>query len=236
MGTESGEGLSQIIRRKEVERRAGRGIFLWGVGNPLGRALAALTKVSDQPVVLFSAMRSKPRPVDSAPSALRIWLSYVAEDGREQEIPGTSLLTSRSLTAAGRAKESHYALVCTTDGPIDAGPAGELDASGLVNLVSGRPVGSSQVTSVVRQMKGAVSGGTAYPINFVAHMHGPGQVRLARSAEVQSGDLSAALSAADGNDIEGWIAALTELKRIAARRSDYPSWMRKRRLQSELFA
>jgi hypothetical protein len=39
MGAESGEGLAQIVRRKEGERVAGRGIFWWGIGTSLGPAV-----------------------------------------------------------------------------------------------------------------------------------------------------------------------------------------------------
>ena len=39
MGVESGEDLAKIIRRKESERIAGRGIFWWGIGNSLGAAV-----------------------------------------------------------------------------------------------------------------------------------------------------------------------------------------------------
>ncbi len=39
MGVESGEGLEQIVRRKEAERVEGNGEFWWGIGNSLGPAV-----------------------------------------------------------------------------------------------------------------------------------------------------------------------------------------------------
>jgi hypothetical protein len=36
MGVKSGEGLDQIVRRKEAERIEGNGQFWWGIGSSLG--------------------------------------------------------------------------------------------------------------------------------------------------------------------------------------------------------
>ena len=39
MQSEAGEGLPKILRRKDLERRAGAGLFFWGVGNAPARAI-----------------------------------------------------------------------------------------------------------------------------------------------------------------------------------------------------
>lgn len=236
MGAEAGEGLAQIIRRKEIERRGCDGVFLWGVGNSLGRSLTLLRDVSAEPVVVFSSMRSKARVADSSPAALRLWLSYINENGEEQGLPPASLVTSRSHTSGGRAKESHYALICTAKNPLDNGPAGNIDASALVNLASGRPVGSSQVTSVVRVGPASSAPVMHYCVNFVAKLQGPGQVRLARSAEIDAAELTDALHAAERCDVAEWKVALAKLKRAATLRSQYPNWFQNKPTQANFFA
>ena len=39
MQAEAGQGLAAIVARKEAERAAVDGIFWWGIGNSLGRAM-----------------------------------------------------------------------------------------------------------------------------------------------------------------------------------------------------
>lgn len=46
MGAESGEGLEQIVRRKEAERLQGSGQFWWGIGNSLGPAVRGARSLS----------------------------------------------------------------------------------------------------------------------------------------------------------------------------------------------
>lgn len=68
MGVESGEGLEQIVRRKEAERVAGNGQFWWGIGNSLGPAVREAARAQRGRVpVLFSVMLGKPKVADSAP-------------------------------------------------------------------------------------------------------------------------------------------------------------------------
>jgi hypothetical protein len=68
MGVESGEGLEQIVRRKEAERVEGNGQFWWGIGNSLGPAVRnAAREAGGRLPVLFSIMLGRPRAADSAP-------------------------------------------------------------------------------------------------------------------------------------------------------------------------
>lgn len=236
MGAEAGQALSEIIRRKEIERRGCEGLFLWGIGNSLGSNLALLRRCAVESCVVFSPMRSKPRVADSSPATLRLWLSYIDGSGRERELPTASLVTSRARTTGGHAKDAHYALICESRSAIDQGPCGEFDASTLVNLASGRPVGASQVTSVVRLGVARDAPALRYSIGFMAKLQGPGQVRLARSAEINPEELVDAVNAAEGSDVGAWKAAVSKLKRAAVPRAKEPLWLHSRSEQIELFA
>src|SRR5262245_58116077 len=69
-GTEAGERVWSIFRRKEIERRRNDGIFLWGIGHSIRPSLVDLLAVTRSPEVLFSPMKSAPSKQDAAPSAL----------------------------------------------------------------------------------------------------------------------------------------------------------------------
>ena len=45
MQVEAGQALESIIARKEIERRAGGGLFFWGVGNAPSTAINALARL-----------------------------------------------------------------------------------------------------------------------------------------------------------------------------------------------
>jgi hypothetical protein len=100
MGVESGEKLDQIVHRKEAERVEGKGQFWWGIGNSLGPAVldAARSQGGKLPV-LFSMMRGRPRPADSAPEMVWRWTSWEDEAGRIHTIPAHAKVISRGAAA-----------------------------------------------------------------------------------------------------------------------------------------
>lgn len=147
-GTEAGQDIGQILERKEQERVANSGIFLWGIGNGIGPSLRELLKCTESPEVLFSPVRSSPRREDSNPIAIAVWTSAETLGGHPFKLPDTSLVTSRHNPGASR--QSHYALVCFCEATLAISRSCERIAlSRLRNLLSGRPVGPSQVTAVV---------------------------------------------------------------------------------------
>ena len=87
MGVEAGQTLESIIRRKELERLAGDGVFVWGIGNSLGGCVREVGAPNKTIPVLFSPIQSKPRPVDVKPSNIIIWLSFMDESGRVHPLP-----------------------------------------------------------------------------------------------------------------------------------------------------
>lgn len=179
MGAESGENLGAIIRRKELERRLGSGAFFWGIGNGLGRGISALIQEVPQPRVLFSPIRGKARRVDATPARLVVWTRF-ENGGNLQRLPDHVLVTSRGDTPSGMAKRVHYALVCHATEALATSPHRHSLAIGkLENLATGKPVGFSQVTAVVRTRLDLDAPSSAvYQVNFSADLLDPYVARL----------------------------------------------------------
>jgi hypothetical protein len=146
MQAEAGEGLARIVRRKDLERSAGNGLFFWGVGNAPSRAIPALARAADTIDVLFSVMKSKPKAHDVAPSRVLAWRSYVDVDGVVQPLPRHVLVTSRAGS-----RDHHYALMCRSESALDVSDEGPFDPSAYRNFGAGGAVGNSQVTALLER-------------------------------------------------------------------------------------
>lgn len=177
-GTEAGEKIDSILARKEQERLATGGMFLWGIGNSVGPAIRDLIRLEERPIVLFSPMRSKPKAIDVAPSGLTVWSEALDLDGREWLIPQGVKVTSRQGSETGRAKRSHYALVCRASSPLITLDLISLRYEELVNLQSKNKLGASQVTAVVEQLAQGTADCTTYPVAFMAELVFPYFVKL----------------------------------------------------------
>lgn len=177
-GTESGEDIMSILARKEQERQATGGMFLWGVGSSVGPAMRDLVRIEQQPRVVFSPMRSKPKPIDCTPSGVLHWTSAQDLNGNEWPLPAGTRVTSRQRSEGGREKRAHYALVCRSSMPLVAREEHRLIYEALVNLQTKNKLGASQVTAVVQLLKVAKQEGTAYPVALIAELVFPYFVRL----------------------------------------------------------
>lgn len=184
-GTEAGETIDAILRRKEGERLANGGLFLWGIGNSVGAALECLAQETDVPEVLFSPIRTKPRAIDVGPSRVVAWMTAEHPDGSRHALPRTMMVKGRA-TVGGKLA-AHYALVCRSTDRLIPVEGGEVHLPSLVNLGSGRPVGASQVTAVVRRSADDGSG-PVYPITLRAQLVFPYCIRLRDPVDVSSGD------------------------------------------------
>lgn len=176
-GAEAGEDASTILARKEAERVANHGVFLWGIGNAIGPSMTSLLELTAEPKAVFTPMLSKPAPQDIAPPRIAVWHRGVGLDGSRFEVPTHSRVTSR-MSHAGRA---HYALVCRSDKPLALRTDGvaRFAPSHVQNLRSGARVGASQVTSVVRRVSEIPDESTSsYAISFAADLVAPYLVRL----------------------------------------------------------
>ena len=182
MGAESGQSLESIIQRKELERQSSDGYFCWGIGNSLGDSL--ITAISDSKKdslrIVFTQMKSAAKKIDTTPSAISLWLDYSSPTGEIHELPMTSLVVSRAHTPKGFTKRHHYALLCYSRSPLNHQNETKLAvvAGGARNYQTGKAIGFSQVTSVVKyesNSETAVEANSqAYNVLFDAELFGIG--------------------------------------------------------------
>jgi hypothetical protein len=179
MQAEAGQGLATIIARKELERRAGNGLFFWGVGNAPGPAPAALARAGQGVDAVFSIMKSRPKQIDVAPAEVLVWRAYIDVDGVARWLPDHVLVTSRAHTNAGE-KRAHYALMCRSEEPVELCDLAPFDPTAYRNASGkGAPIGASQVTALLRRV-GEARLDTSYRVNFRAQLTGSYWVKLVR--------------------------------------------------------
>lgn len=179
-GTEAGEPISDIFQRKNEERAVSSGIFLWGIGSAIGPSMELLVNSVSNPEVVFSAMLSQPRKVDTNPSELWAWRGGVTMDGQHYRLPDEAFVTSRKSSRA------HYALVCYSASELRADPEGEeFSVESLRNLSSGNKIGASQVTAVVKPVLSAPQQGQKlYRVAMRASLVPPYFIRLIDPVDV----------------------------------------------------
>jgi hypothetical protein len=184
-GTEAGQAIDQIFERKEQERTANGGVFFWGIGNAIGPSIRELICRTAIPEVLFSPIRSVPRLADAKPSCVVAWTAAETLGGESFQLPEHSLVTSRYDPNAPR--ESSYALVCFSPRPLSESRCDEQIAfTGLRNLRTGRPVGASQVTAIVKSMSIAVDETPKYEVLIRARLVEPYFLRLRNPVALSS--------------------------------------------------
>lgn len=192
-GTEAGQLVAEILDRKERERLANQGVFLWGIGNAVGSGITELVRCCSEPEVLFSPIKSPPRAFDVAPESVVAWTIGETLDGDVYPLPDSSLVTSR--LPIGSARASHYALVCFSVDPIELSVDGPMLAfDGLRNLLSGRRLGASQVTAVVTRETASPQTDAKYEVAFRAHLVYPYFIRLRGPVPVRHESLSNAFT------------------------------------------
>jgi len=179
MQAESGQSLEEIISRKERERRLNDGVFLWGVGNAPAHVASRLARAHIPVPVIFSIMKSRPKHDDAAPTRIVAWRRYFDAEGIERKLPKHSVVTSRGGSAA-RVKRSHYALMCSAEGALKLERGTEYFHTSVYRNVGGTcaPVGSSQVTALLKRVETDRTGPSDYEINMRAWLTGGYWVRL----------------------------------------------------------
>lgn len=177
MGTEAGESLESILDRKEQERQATGGVFLWGIGNSVGAALQVLAGRSSEPEVLFSCTKTEARPIDATPDRRVVWTGALTSSGRRYHPPKGTRVMGGVVDA--RRLPPRYALICSSEVPLHPSDHGSLRMAELRNLLTGRRVGASQVTAVVERVEdGPETQGGDYVIRLRARLVAPYFVRL----------------------------------------------------------
>jgi hypothetical protein len=185
MQAEAGQSLETIVARKELERQAGDGVFLWGVGNAPAAVTSLLAKAKMPVRAIFSIMKSRPKAIDLAPGRVVVWRRYIDANGMERPLPGHALVASRGDSAGG-AKRFHYALMCKSDEPLELRRGEKFDPMSYRNAGgNGAPVGSSQVTALLRRVK-HIDGPSAYEANITAWLTESYWVRLVDPVEMDA--------------------------------------------------
>jgi hypothetical protein len=174
---EAAQDVSQIIDRKEEERQACNGVFLWGIGNAVGPSILELLRVARCPEVLFSSIKSAPKSIDVNPPAVAAWTDGIGLDGEPFALPHGALITSRFNPTSP--KRVHYALVCHSEAPLALlGNGARIQFGALRNLVTQRPVGASQVTAVVEHEEGHPRNSEGYGVAIRARLVAPYFIKL----------------------------------------------------------
>lgn len=177
MQAEAGQSLQSIVARKELERRAGNGIFFWGVGNAPSRALQDYARLGCEIDVVFSTMKTPAKSRDAPPCGVTVWRTYFDAYGIERPLPMNSLVTSRAADHGGN-KRAHYALMCWSGTGLRLGDLGPFDHGAYRNASAARGrVGASQVTALLRRVV-PHEDGAAYRINLMAKLRYGYWVRL----------------------------------------------------------
>lgn len=177
MQAESGQDLGSIVSRKEMERRAGGGIFYWGIGNALGQPEIHVQPGRSIPII-FSKMLSRPKTSDSSPDSVLVWRKFVGDGSAFVDLPPHVLVLSRATTPGGT-KSRHYALVCRARTPLRLFRHRSFDPNAYRNAgPANGVVGHSQVTALLRKVAAEQEDGR-YGVDMEAEMIAPYFVRLA---------------------------------------------------------
>lgn len=209
MQAEGGQALDAIVRRKEMERRAGRGSFCWGVGNAPATMTSDLARLGHPVAAIFSIMKSRPKAIDARPARIFAWRRYVDANGAVRPLPRHALVTSRADSAGGP-KDRHFALMCWSDSPLSIQRGVPFDPSGYRNAGgNGAPVGASQVTALLKRTSNS-GGKAAYEVNIRARLAESYWVKLMDPVECTV-DIGEADSL-DASSVECWLAFVDRVR------------------------
>jgi hypothetical protein len=210
MQAEAGQALEAIVERKERERQAGGGSFLWGVGNAPAHITNVLARAGIPVSVVFSVMKTRPKAVDVAPSRTVIWRRYIDAQGVERPLPPHALVTSRGDSASG-AKRAHHALMCRTDKPLSIKRGEPFDPAAFRNAGgTGAPVGFSQVTALLRRVQFAQQD-SDYEANLTAWLADSYWVRLTDPDELDA-DRLRILADIARQPLEDWVGLVSRIR------------------------
>ena len=197
MGTEAGEPLEDIMHRKEIERQANGGKFVWGIGNSPGNSIVNFMQDTKKPVAIFTETRpnSKTRSIDEEESE-RVW--------RDKLLPRYSFVTSHPE------RKEHCALLCECDEDLRTQCHGELHTGEFVHYVTCNPKLPPNSTNMMKKGEGRSC--KPYPIRFVASLYGEGWVKLTDYVDISPETIKEVKRSADDGDIEKWKALINKIK------------------------
>jgi hypothetical protein len=210
IGSDAGQGIDRILRRKELERQAG-GTLWWGIGEAQTAEKIAL--LGSRPPLIFSHMSSKPHKRDSHPDDVLLWERYtVTGSSKTVPLPSHAIVISRAHAQNGNLKSRYYALVCESPSGIPGSAGGQLDIGSLRNL-GGRQLGSSQITAVVERPLNSGSVGKPYVIAARANLVAPFAVSLAAPRLLKPEERRLLDDVSDeGKTVNDWMAVARRLR------------------------
>jgi hypothetical protein len=165
IGRDSDQAVEAILRRKELERRAGSGEFWWGIGEwPALSSVRKAWRVGTRDVLATKPLTPGKK---GTANPILTWAYY--DDGCQiGRIPLHVVVTSRE-------QESYYALVCNAGTDLTRSDSqDELRASNYKHLTSGKRVSPSlrQTTFPVKKV-GSAKNGRTYKVAFRACLRKP---------------------------------------------------------------
>ncbi|BCH35250.1 hypothetical protein MesoLjLc_71800 [Mesorhizobium sp. L-8-10] len=221
MQSEGGQKLEDIVARKELERRAGDGVFFWGVGNAPAVATSTYARLGIPVPVIFSVMKGRPKAVDASPRSLLVWRRYLDMYGAERELPPQALITSRGETGAGD-KKRHYALMCRSLTPLKLSKGVRFDPAAFRNVgVNRGPVGASQVTALIQRIQ--PDGVGDYEANISAELTGSYWIRLTDPVMLDASSIESVEHSIEDASPREWLRLVADFRqRPQLPRSAYP--------------
>jgi len=217
MQAESGQPIEVIIRRKELERANGNGLFYWGIGNDLRKSMRELTCRTSSPEVLFSIMPSKPKKLDRDACSLLLWTEYLDADGSSRQLPSHALVISRAHTFSLKMKKKCYALVCYSEKKLpvrDSPPIAKLNFAHFKNIMGKKgKLGFSQVTANIEHDPWN-DAGKSYPVNIRADLKQPYFIELAGAKEISDSDCKEMneILKDEGLSVDAWLTFVEAMR------------------------
>ena len=187
IGPYSEQTPNLVLYRKNLERLAGDGVYWWGHGiggicesiDP--HLIKAVKQTEHPPKVLFSPMK---RDADQPAQGRRIFFEAVTKDGSRYELPPHVIMTRNSGD-----KPSYFALICSSEEPLDPAPRRIIHKINVTNYRSIYKTGersernlkgAGQRTTMVIERSGSERRFAAdgYPVIFQAKLIWPYCVQL----------------------------------------------------------
>jgi hypothetical protein len=211
VGEDAGETLDHIVRRKEAERRTGRGEFWWGLGTPLGDSVesAAIVNKGTLPA-RFSALKPK-KGNEDANAKIQVWNGWhsIRKGGQHGTIPDHVLVTSGyAPTEPGKPEKAHYALVCRSDARLALGNHGSFNSAQCRTVKNNRAPGPSQRAALLTGQHTHSRG--PYTIAFEANLVGPWYVRLTYGHVLTPAEIGRIRQYKEGDD---WLTLVKSLRK-----------------------
>jgi hypothetical protein len=198
MGQDAAQPLTEIIIRKEAERKSG-GSFWWGIGTPLGDRVESVAILNGRTLpAWFSALDAKQAQQVSG-QTVRVWKGWRSiRTGQRGIIPKHVLV----LSDVKKNKKGHdlpyYALVCESDAELRLGNHGPFDPDQCLTVANGIPPGGSQRAALLTTKGKHLHG--PYQISFKANLIGPWFVRLTDHRALTASELAKVRQYKPGDD------------------------------------